>query len=136
MKPILRILLAIVTVPVIYYFVFWSLALLLPPFKTQQWMRIFTSIVPLLCAIFAGWFVWRKKLESVKLGLILYILIGAVPLGVVGFSAGFFGPIIFTPESNQGPLLGIFITGPLSFVTGGITGGMYWKSRHKKAQPD
>jgi hypothetical protein len=134
MKTILRLFLAIITVPVTYYFTFWAFALLLTPFKTQQWMRILVNIVPLLCAIFAGWYVWRKKFESVNFGLISYSLIGAVLLGVVGFSAGFFGPIIFTPEANQGPLLGLFITGPLSFVIGGIAGRIYWKTRHQKVQ--
>ncbi len=33
-------------------------------------------------------------------------------LGVAGFLAGFLGPIFFVPEANQGPLVGIFITGP------------------------
>ena len=45
-----------------------------------------------------------------------------VILGIVGFVGGFVGPIIFTPEANQGPLLGIFITGPLGFVVGLIVG--------------
>jgi len=53
---------------------------------------------------------------------LLTILIGAVGLGMMGFSLGFFGPIIFAPEANQGPLLGIFITGPLGFVIGGLGG--------------
>ncbi|TPJ24485.1 hypothetical protein [Mesorhizobium sp. B2-7-2] len=46
---------------------------------------------------------------------------GAI-LGVIGFLGGFVGPVIFTPEANQGPLLGIFITGPLGFVLGLIVG--------------
>ena len=33
-------------------------------------------------------------------------------LGVFGFLAGFVGPMILAPDANQGPLLGIFITGP------------------------
>lgn len=41
-----------------------------------------------------------------------------VILGVVGFSAGFFGPMIFVPESNQGPMVGIFLTGPGGVVLG------------------
>lgn len=45
-----------------------------------------------------------------------------VILGVVGFVGGFVGPLIFTPEANQGPLLGIFITGPLGFVLGLVVG--------------
>lgn len=35
-----------------------------------------------------------------------------VILGAVGFCAGFFGPLIFVPEANQGPLVGILMTGP------------------------
>ncbi|TPN99833.1 hypothetical protein [Mesorhizobium sp. B1-1-5] len=46
---------------------------------------------------------------------------GAI-LGVIGFLGGFVGPVIFTPEANQGPLLGIFITGPLGFVLGLMVG--------------
>ena len=46
---------------------------------------------------------------------------GAI-LGITGFLGGFVGPVIFTPEANQGPLLGIFITGPLGFVLGLMVG--------------
>jgi hypothetical protein len=41
-----------------------------------------------------------------------YPLIAAAGVGVVGFLAGFFLPLLLSPEANQGPLLGIFITGP------------------------
>ena len=37
----------------------------------------------------------------------------ALILGIAGFLGGFVGPLVFTPGANQGPLLGIFITGPL-----------------------
>ena len=50
------------------------------------------------------------------------MLLGGAILGGIGFVGGFVGPIIFTPESNQGPLLGIFITGPLGFVLGALGG--------------
>ncbi len=43
-------------------------------------------------------------------------------VGGLGFAAGFFGPILLTPESNQGPLLGIFFTGPAGFVLGALGG--------------
>jgi hypothetical protein len=39
-------------------------------------------------------------------------------LGAVGFAAGFFGPLIFVPEANQGPLVGIFISGPAGAALG------------------
>ena len=47
---------------------------------------------------------------------------GAVIVGAIGFCAGFFGPMLFAPDANQGPLLGIFITGPLGAVLGAIGG--------------
>ena len=50
------------------------------------------------------------------------ILLGAVAVGAIGFSAGFFGPMILAPDANQGPLLGIFITGPLGVVVGAVGG--------------
>lgn len=42
----------------------------------------------------------------------------SLALGTVGFLAGFIGPMILAPDSNQGPMLGIFITGPGGFVLG------------------
>ncbi|MBC2666237.1 hypothetical protein H7F51_11980 [Novosphingobium flavum] len=39
-------------------------------------------------------------------------------LGLIGFLGGFVGPVIFAPDANQGPMLGLFITGPLGFVLG------------------
>lgn len=42
-----------------------------------------------------------------------------VLLGAAGFCAGFFGPMVFVPESNQGPMVGIFLTGP-----GGVALGL------------
>ena len=49
---------------------------------------------------------------------------GGCTLGIVGFLLGFVGPIILTPEANQGPMLGIFITGPGGFVLGLVGGAI------------
>jgi hypothetical protein len=46
----------------------------------------------------------------------------ALVLGGIAFAAGFFGPMIFVPGANQGPLLGIFITGPAGFLAGLLWG--------------
>jgi hypothetical protein len=43
-------------------------------------------------------------------------------LTVAGFIPGFFGPIVHHPASNQGPLLGIFFTGPLGAILGAFLG--------------
>ena len=48
----------------------------------------------------------------------------ALVLGGVGFCCGFFGPIVLSPDANQGPLLGIFITGPSGALAGGVLGAI------------
>jgi hypothetical protein len=45
-------------------------------------------------------------------------------LGSICFAAGFFGPLILTPGANQGPLLGIFVTGPLGALAGAVIGAL------------
>lgn len=52
---------------------------------------------------------WRRREHP--LGFALFV-------GALAFAIGFFGPIVFTPDANQGPLLGIFITGPLGLLVG------------------
>ena len=49
----------------------------------------------------------------------------ALVVGVVGFACGFFGPIALSPEANQGPLLGIFISGPGGALLGAILGVVF-----------
>jgi hypothetical protein len=55
----------------------------------------------------------------------------ALAVGAVGFLAGFVGPILLTPDSPQGPLLGIFITGPGGFVLGALVGLCIGLSRRR-----
>lgn len=43
-------------------------------------------------------------------------------LGVAGFLAGFIGPLIVNPDANQGPLLGLFVTGPGGALAGLVLG--------------
>ena len=44
--------------------------------------------------------------------------------GLIGFSLGFFVPMLIDPTSGNGPLLGIFITGPGGFVVGLLIGAI------------
>ena len=50
------------------------------------------------------------------------MLLWAIVIGAAGFICGFVGPIIFAPDANQGPLLGIFITGPAGAAAGAVLG--------------
>lgn len=60
---------------------------------------------------------------------------GALIVGGIGFCAGFFGPMVFAPDANQGPLLGIFITGPLGALVGAI-GGLVHGVRQRSPSTD
>jgi hypothetical protein len=46
------------------------------------------------------------------------IAVAAGVLGTVGFLCGFIGPLKLNPSANQGPLTGIFFTGPGGFLLG------------------
>lgn len=48
--------------------------------------------------------------------------IGGFLMGITGFVVGFFGPIQFQPWANQGPMLGLFVTGPGGVLLGIIVG--------------
>ncbi len=48
----------------------------------------------------------------------------ATVLGGTGLACGFIGPMVFAPEANQGPMLGLFITGPGGAVLGAFVGGL------------
>lgn len=54
-------------------------------------------------------------------------------LGTVGFVCGFFGPIVLNPEANQGPLVGIFLTGPGGVFLGLILGAICKASKVRAA---
>lgn len=69
--------------------------------------------------------VWYGLVEPDQ-GPALSCAIWAATLGGVGFMAGFFGPMLLAPDANQGPLLGIFITGPGGAVLGVVVGWVRW----------
>jgi hypothetical protein len=91
-----------------------------------RWDPIAVAIgsVFLIAGLFALWFAVFGDDEEERGHMKRTLLIGVV-IGAVCFAAGFFGPLIFRPESNQGPLLGFFITGPAGFVAGCL-GGFVW----------
>ena len=74
----------------------------------------------------------KDKIKPGKPSQIKHLLIGSLGFGIIAFIAGFVGPIIFMPSSNQGPLMGIFITGPIGFVVGGIGGYSLWMYKCRK----
>ena len=82
-------------------------------------------------AAFLLWFAALGNQPSERTKLARTLQIGAV-VGGIAFVAGFVGPLLFSPGSNQGPLLGIFITGPAGFILGCI-GGLVWTKFFSKS---
>lgn len=126
MTPAGRVLVSLVAGISSYYFIYWVPFAF---FDNPYWVRI---LVSLLLAQAAGWFVWRSS-AATNTGIVRSVLSGALILGGLGFAAGFFGPIILDPEANQGPLLGLFFTGPLGFVVGGLGGFVLWLKRRRRS---
>jgi hypothetical protein len=46
----------------------------------------------------------------------------AAAVGAIAFALGFAGPLLLEPDSPQGPLLGIFVTGPFGVILGALLG--------------
>lgn len=65
---------------------------------------------------------------------LMRILTWTFVFGGVCFALGFFGPMLLAPGANQGPLLGILITGPLGVVFG-FAIGVIRELLGKKAGP-
>jgi hypothetical protein len=87
---------------------------------------------PLVALVFAIWGarrVWLQLETPERDGLPVYAGTGALVLGGIGFAGGFFGPMLLAPEANQGPLLGMFVTGPGGALLGAVIGWLLWVKR-------
>ena len=71
---------------------------------------------------------WSDETEA---RVIRYLLLWSLGLGFVGLMYGFISPMFNVPNTGQMPLVGIFITGPLGFVIGGIVGYIHGSNKKK-----
>lgn len=111
-----------------FYFVFWlpfSLVSFLPGHYVLAFVGSFAA------AIWTARYTWRRTANTGEGGVLAMTFGGALTVGAIGFVFGFFGPMIWAPGANQGPLLGIFYTGPLGFLLGGIGGFLYGLARRR-----
>jgi hypothetical protein len=104
----------------LYFFSYWMFFVQILPDSALAAQNVLALLTGLAAAIA----VWRG-LGVADQGILATAATWAAIAGALGFCGGFFGPIVFTPEANQGPLLGIFITGPLGFFGGGLCGLIY-----------
>lgn len=111
-----------------FYFVFWVPFSLLSSLPGHWLLALVGSFA---AAVWTARYTWRRTDGAAEGGALALALSGALIVGGTGFVLGFFGPMIFAPGANQGPLLGLFITGPLGFVAGGVGGLLYGLVRRK-----
>src|SRR5262249_53127379 len=121
MNGALRFVVSLLSFVATFYFVFWMGGALLMSFLPPGGSSMAAWVAAIVSAVSAATFVWQHT-TALPQGLITSVLMGAFVVGAIGFVGGFFGPIIFTPDANQGPLLGLLITGPLGFLLGGVGG--------------
>jgi preprotein translocase subunit Sss1 len=94
----------------------------------------FDALLAVFCAVtgtfiaLCAWFTLRGHRPE-NLARLKRALQGGLVVGAIGFAIGFFGPLIWAPDANQGPLLGIFITGPIGFVIGTAVGWFRARTR-------
>jgi hypothetical protein len=114
------------------YFVFWVGGALIYGLNLSSQITFLGSwLIAAVAAFIVARYVWRHT-ASIEPGLGSSMLLGAITIGGIGFSLGFFGPLLFAPGANQGPLLGIFITGPVGLLLGAVGGAVYWSVRRSR----
>ena len=120
---------------------FVSLLVFAASFLFSYWL-LFAQIIPenlpwlatgaaFLTAATLARLTWRG-MSVETLGLFGTTMAWAGTVGAVGFCGGFFGPMVLAPQANQGPLLGLFITGPLGFLGGAIGGLIHGLQRRSR----
>jgi len=86
-------------------------------------------------AVMCWWYALRGQNTESRAVMRLGCL-GGLVVGGVAFLAGFVGPILLMPGANQGPLFGIFVTGPLGCVVGTAGGVIAAKLKRRNGQSD
>jgi hypothetical protein len=129
MSVVIRVLLSIVVLPAAYYTTLWF-PMALIPLGGHWWIG---KLAASACAIGVGRYVWTRS-GSRPENLGTYVALGGLVTGSICFSLGFFGPLVFAPNAEQGPLLGLLVTGPLGFLLGCTGGFVYWRTRGRPPQ--
>ena len=84
-----------------------------------KFFTVLTVFVALL-----WWFALRGHRPSSRERMV-HALCGGCLLGALGGVGGFLGPLFWDPGANQGPLLGIVVTGPAGFGIGALLGAFF-----------
>jgi hypothetical protein len=102
--------------------------------RANTWLPLTITLgsLEVTAALLALWLAAAGHIPSEQAMFKRVLTIGAI-VGGIGFVAGFVGPMIFAP-GNQGPLLGIFATGPAGFALGCLAAFAWVRYRSAKAR--
>lgn len=126
----IRIVAAVAALPVLAYAGLQSAGFFSDP-RTRDLLTISLSLSTLTLGSILLWFALGGASPAQRRRIAFAVLGGCI-VGGIAFIAGFAGPLLFWPDSNQGPLIGIFVTGPLGFVAGCL-GGTLLSGRRARA---
>lgn len=131
MKTALRVIITFFSFIASYFFIFWLPLSLIPGIHE---VILLPNIISFVIAAALSILVWKRTSTTTE-DFASTIVMGGIVVGAICFILGFFGPLIFVPDSNLGPLLGIFFTGPAGFILGLIGGAIYWKVKRNRKSP-
>src|SRR5438132_2508573 len=92
MRLLICTIVALITALATFYFVFWVGAAFLLPRNLSRWVPLLGSAI---AALVVTRYVWLHSV-SFSGGLVSAVLTGAFVTAGIGFSAGFFGPMLLT----------------------------------------
>jgi len=72
---------------------------------------------------------YTDRLDNPRGAMFQSMFVWALVLGGIGFLGGLFGSSILLPGSDQGPLIGTFISGPAGLLLGLAIGTWRWVSK-------
>ena len=131
MMSFARAIVSVLAFAAVYFISYWLFFVQILP-DSLGWAQTGAA---LLLATAIGWLIWFQMGKASR-GVMGTALVWAAVAGAIGFAGGFFGPMIFAQDANQGPMLGLFITGPLGFIGGGICGALYALWRKAEGNPE
>jgi flagellar biosynthesis protein FliR len=120
-KPETRIVLAILLGLVVDLYSHLFFFPLLGKAQANSLLRYTLSIATVVLVGITVWKVTANLTKDHSMAIVRGGLFG----GITGVLIGFIGPILLTPNSPQGPLLGVVFTIPIGFVLGLLGGALY-----------
>ncbi len=124
--PILlaRVFLVVAVAPPVYAIVYWLCTTVFSLYNLI-WVP---NIISFLVAAEAGWIVWSRSVSLQMLGgRSRAVMLGAIVAGGLGFAGGFYGPLIYLPDSLQAPVVGALAVGSAGLILGGVCGLLCWR---------